>query len=305
MVVLSGLAAGIDSAAHEGALAPDRPAPPVAVVGGGVDVVYPGQQQPALGPPARRRGASSRRRRPGRAPEGWRFPLRNRLIAALAHVVVVVESHKPRRGVAHRGGRGRARRDACWRCRDRCEAPPPKAPTRSSQTVAASPVTPADVHRRPGARLRRARQCALRAAPAPTRAAPAPATTRPGRRPAICRRALGARRAGGRRRSPSSSFAAAPAWRSQRWPWRSSAWKRWPSPPDPGPDGSARGAALAARPSAAATATLNVRRRRPVAGRAGAERWRKLRPTPARAGRRSRARAPPRRRRSCSCHAPC
>ena len=31
---------------------------------------------------------------PGAAPEGWRFPLRNRLIAALAHVVVVVESHR-------------------------------------------------------------------------------------------------------------------------------------------------------------------------------------------------------------------
>ena len=41
VVVVSGLAAGIDAAAHEGALAPERPAPPVAVVGGGVDVVYP------------------------------------------------------------------------------------------------------------------------------------------------------------------------------------------------------------------------------------------------------------------------
>jgi DNA processing protein len=93
VVVLSGLAAGIDSAAHEGALAPDRPAQPVAVVGGGVDVVYPASNS-RLWARLQVAGGIVSEAPPGAPPEGWRFPLRNRLIAALAHVVVVVESHR-------------------------------------------------------------------------------------------------------------------------------------------------------------------------------------------------------------------
>lgn len=89
--VVSGLALGIDGAAHEGALAAAG-APPVAVVGSGLDVVYP----------ARHRGLWDRVAATGQLlgeaplgarPEPWRFPARNRLIAALADVVVVVESH--------------------------------------------------------------------------------------------------------------------------------------------------------------------------------------------------------------------
>jgi DNA processing protein len=95
--VVSGLALGIDGAAHEGACAPrpgngDGWAPPVAVVAGGLDKPYPA------------RHASLWRRlteigvvlstSPVRTPvDRWRFPQRNRLIAALAHVIVVVESH--------------------------------------------------------------------------------------------------------------------------------------------------------------------------------------------------------------------
>ena len=93
VVVVSGLAAGIDAAAHEGALAPERPAPPVAVVGGGVDVVYPASSN-RLWARLELAGGILSEAAPGAAPERWRFPLRNRLIAALAHVVVVVESHK-------------------------------------------------------------------------------------------------------------------------------------------------------------------------------------------------------------------
>ncbi len=93
VVVISGLAAGIDAAAHQGALAPERPAPPVAVVGGGVDVVYP-VSGCRLWARVEVSGGILSEAAPGTAPEGWRFPLRNRLIAALAHVVVVVESHK-------------------------------------------------------------------------------------------------------------------------------------------------------------------------------------------------------------------
>jgi DNA processing protein len=93
VVVVSGLAAGIDAAAHEGALAPVYPAPPVAIVGGGVDVVYPASSS-RLWARLEVAGGILSEAAPGAAPEKWRFPLRNRLIAALAHVVVVVESHK-------------------------------------------------------------------------------------------------------------------------------------------------------------------------------------------------------------------
>lgn len=93
VVVISGLAAGIDAAAHEGALAPASPAPPAAVVGGGVDVVYPASSG-RLWARLEAAGGIFSEAAPGSAPEGWRFPLRNRLVAALSHVVVVVESHK-------------------------------------------------------------------------------------------------------------------------------------------------------------------------------------------------------------------
>ena len=93
VVVVSGLAAGIDAAAHEGALAPVCPAPPVAIVGGGVDVVYPASSS-RLWARLEVAGGILSEAALGAAPERWRFPLRNRLIAALAHVVVVVESHK-------------------------------------------------------------------------------------------------------------------------------------------------------------------------------------------------------------------
>jgi DNA processing protein len=93
--VVSGLANGIDAAAHEGALAPgaDPGAVPVAVVGAGLDVGYP-----VATARLRRRveaaGAVLGEAPLGAAPESWRFPLRNRVIAALSQVVVVVESHR-------------------------------------------------------------------------------------------------------------------------------------------------------------------------------------------------------------------
>jgi DNA processing protein len=93
VVVVSGLAAGIDASAHEGALAPANPAPPAAVVGGGVDVVYPASSR-RLWARLEAVGGILSEAAPGAAPEGWRFPLRNRLVAALSHVVVVVESHR-------------------------------------------------------------------------------------------------------------------------------------------------------------------------------------------------------------------
>lgn len=94
--VVSGLAVGIDTAAHEGALAagPDG-APPVAVVGSGLDVIYPARSR-RLWRAVADAGAVLSEYPLGTEPAKWRFPARNRLVAALADVVVVVES--PRTG---------------------------------------------------------------------------------------------------------------------------------------------------------------------------------------------------------------
>ena len=94
--VVSGLAVGIDTAAHEGALdaRPDG-APPVAIVGSGLDVVYPARSR-GLWRRVAEAGVVLSEYPLGTEPARWRFPARNRLVAALADVVVVVES--PRSG---------------------------------------------------------------------------------------------------------------------------------------------------------------------------------------------------------------
>ena len=91
VAVVSGLALGIDGAAHEGALAAAG-APPVGVVGSGLDVVYP-RRHAGLWARVAAAGLLLTEAPLGGRPEPWRFPARNRLIAALADVVVVVESH--------------------------------------------------------------------------------------------------------------------------------------------------------------------------------------------------------------------
>ena len=90
VAVLSGLAAGIDGAAHEGALAGGG-APPVGVVGSGLDVVYP-RRHARLWERVGQAGMLLSEAPLGARPEPWRFPARNRILAALADVVVVVES---------------------------------------------------------------------------------------------------------------------------------------------------------------------------------------------------------------------
>lgn len=88
--VVSGLALGIDGAAHAGALEARR-ARPAAVVATGLDVVYPRRHE-ALWRSVAAAGLVLSEAPPGTSPERWRFPARNRIIAALADVVVVVES---------------------------------------------------------------------------------------------------------------------------------------------------------------------------------------------------------------------
>jgi DNA processing protein len=88
-VVVSGLAHGIDAAAHEGALAAGGVT--VAVLGCGVDVAYPRRHRDLAGRIAER-GALLSEYWPGTPPAPWRFPARNRIVAGLAAAVAVVEA---------------------------------------------------------------------------------------------------------------------------------------------------------------------------------------------------------------------
>lgn len=87
--VVSGLALGIDGAAHEGACGAG--APPIGVVAGGLDVAYP-RRHARLWERVTEHGVIVSESPAGAKTEKWRFPVRNRLLAALSDVVVVVES---------------------------------------------------------------------------------------------------------------------------------------------------------------------------------------------------------------------
>jgi DNA processing protein len=91
--VVSGLARGIDVESHVGALAAtlQGATPPVAVVASGPDVVYP-REHAGVWAEVAERGLIVSESPPGVRPETHRFPMRNRVIAALSEVLVVVES---------------------------------------------------------------------------------------------------------------------------------------------------------------------------------------------------------------------
>jgi DNA processing protein len=95
VTVVSGLALGIDGAAHAGAVRASGPgaAAPVAVVGTGLDVVYPAANAPLWAEVAEH-GVILSEAPLGTPPRPRVFPARNRVIAALADVVVVVECHR-------------------------------------------------------------------------------------------------------------------------------------------------------------------------------------------------------------------
>jgi DNA processing protein len=87
LIVVSGLARGIDAAAHEAALAVGT----VGVVAGGVDVIYPPENE-RLYAAIRNQGVILSEMRLGEAPQARHFPRRNRIVSGLARGVVVVEA---------------------------------------------------------------------------------------------------------------------------------------------------------------------------------------------------------------------
>lgn len=90
--VVSGLALGIDGTAHRGCL--DGGGVPVAVVAGGPDVVYPRRHR-SLHERVREAGLVLSELPPGTGPYRWSFPARNRIMAGLARMTVVVEAADP------------------------------------------------------------------------------------------------------------------------------------------------------------------------------------------------------------------
>jgi DNA processing protein len=94
--VVSGMALGIDSAAHLGALegrrvAPARGGAPVAVLAGGAETPYPARMR-GLHRRLIERGAVVSEMPPGFGGHRWCFPARNRIIAALSTLTIVVEA---------------------------------------------------------------------------------------------------------------------------------------------------------------------------------------------------------------------
>ena len=85
--IVSGLARGVDTAAHLGSLETGS----IAVMGGGIDVIYPAENAKLAGD-ILEHGALITEHAVGTIPQARHFPMRNRLIAALSRAVVVVEA---------------------------------------------------------------------------------------------------------------------------------------------------------------------------------------------------------------------
>jgi DNA processing protein len=96
LVVVSGLARGVDGEAHRGALeaAAGGRAATVAVLGCGIDRNYPAAHARLAGEITERDGLLVSEYAPGVPPAPWRFPARNRIVAGLAAVTVVVEARE-------------------------------------------------------------------------------------------------------------------------------------------------------------------------------------------------------------------
>jgi len=86
-VVAAGLARGVDTAAHDAALDTGT----IAVLAGGVDVIYPAENA-ALAARIAETGALISEQPPGTEPAARHFPTRNRIVSGLSQAVVVIEA---------------------------------------------------------------------------------------------------------------------------------------------------------------------------------------------------------------------
>jgi DNA processing protein len=90
LAVISGLALGIDAMAHRGNI--EGGAPTVAVLGSGLDVLYPAGNEALARRIVEQGGVLLSEYPPGMGPEKWHFPARNRIISALSRGTLVVEA---------------------------------------------------------------------------------------------------------------------------------------------------------------------------------------------------------------------